>query len=57
MSLEETKEEHDAIVETSGFSFLLDPRAQVYLENGTIDYRKSIFGEGFSITSAMGGSC
>ncbi len=57
MSLEEAKEEHDQLVEIQGFSFVVDPRAQMYLENGTIDYRKSIFGEGFSITSAMGGSC
>ena len=57
MSLEETKEEHDQVLDVGGFSFLIDPRAQKYLDGGTIDYRKSIFGEGFSITSSMGSTC
>lgn len=58
MSLEETKEEHDKLVEVDGFRFVIDPQAQNHLNNITIDYRSSLLGKGFVISNGgSGGGC
>ncbi|HHU60678.1 MAG: hypothetical protein QM401_06430 [Bacillota bacterium] len=57
MSLDETKEEDDTLVEVNGINFLLDPQAHKFASGATVDYSKTIFGSGFTVKSARGGNC
>ncbi|NLJ73373.1 MAG: hypothetical protein GX331_00100 [Firmicutes bacterium] len=57
MSLEETEEMGDTVVESSGFKFLLDPQAMKYAQGAVVDYRKTIFGKGFSIKTNHSSQC
>lgn len=57
MSLEETEEEGDTIIEVEGISFIFDPQAQSHANGATVDYRQSIFGKGFTVKSGFGGTC
>jgi Fe-S cluster assembly iron-binding protein IscA len=57
MSLEETEELGDTVVEVEGIRFVLDPQAFKYAEGATVDYRQSIFGKGFTVKTSLGGNC
>ena len=57
MSLEETEEVGDKLVESSGFKFVMDPQALKYAQGATVDYRTTIFGKGFTIRTNRGGQC
>lgn len=51
MSLDETKEDHDSVLAVDDFRFVLDQKVAGQLKNAIVDYKKSFFGEGFSITA------
>lgn len=57
MSLEETEELGDTIVEVQEIKFVLDPQALKWAEGATVDYRQSIFGKGFTVKTNHGGNC
>lgn len=57
MSLEETEEQDDTIIDVDGIRFVLDPQAFKWAEGATVDYKKSIFGKGFTVKTAHGGNC
>lgn len=57
MSLEETKEIDDIVVEAGEINFVLDPQAHKHAQGVTVDYKQSIFGKGFSIKSSSGENC
>ena len=58
MTLDESKETNDNLIDADGFKILVDERVKLAMENGDpliIDYRESHFGSGFSIDN--GASC
>lgn len=57
MSLEETEEEGDTIVEIEGIRFVFDPHVVRHAKGATVDYKKTFFGKGFSISTRYGGDC
>lgn len=57
MSLEETEESGDTVVEVAGIRFVLDPQAFKHAQGATVDYRQSIFGKGFTVRTRYGGNC
>lgn len=57
MSLEETEEAGDTLIEINGINFVLDPQAHKFAGGANIDYSKSIFGSGFTVKSGRGGDC
>lgn len=57
MSLEETEETGDTVVEAEGIRFILDPQAFKHAQGATVDYNRSIFGKGFTVRARYGGNC
>lgn len=57
MSLEETEDVDDTVVESQGIRFVLDPQASKHANNATVDYSRSILGKGFTVKSRFGGNC
>ncbi|SDC69971.1 MULTISPECIES: hypothetical protein [unclassified Candidatus Frackibacter] len=59
MTLVESKDEDDKVVEVRNLKFVLSEKMEEQLEGATIDYKKSFFGSGFAITGGNQpqGSC
>ncbi|MBM7625084.1 hypothetical protein [Sporohalobacter salinus] len=50
MTLVESKDDEDKLIEIEGFEFLLNPEIIDQLKGAEIDYKSSFFGSGFSVT-------
>jgi len=57
LALEESKREGDLEIQDDGLTLLLDRQAAYYLSGATIDYHKSVLGEGFSIRAPGSSTC
>ena len=54
--VEESSEEDDWIIDIPGYQLLIDPLSAQYLEGSSIDFKKSLAGEGFVISNPNAGS-
>ncbi|SJZ41134.1 hypothetical protein [Selenihalanaerobacter shriftii] len=59
MTLVESKNDDDELVEAKGLKFILSSKIVDQLNGAQIDYKKSFFGSGFAITGGNQpqGSC
>lgn len=51
MSVEETTEDGDTVVDTKGVRLLIDEFSAMYLEGAEIDYINSLMGGGFTVNN------
>jgi|GEM_PF-1229977 len=59
MTLVESKDEDDQVIEVNDLKFVLSEKILKQLEGAKIDYKKSFFGSGFAISGGNQpqGSC
>ena len=51
MTIDETADEGDEVLETAGVKVLVDSFSAMYLENAEIDYVSSLMGGGFTVSN------